>query len=125
MYYLKMFYLMIVGLFNHPAFNDKDDFIDWYWGRVVDPKYPAETVYDAFDLFKSNIAFKHTRGVISTWINKNFKFLGNCHHGYSTTFGKYGNFVYDSVHDVYSFFPDDGSFYEGTADWEDVKANIK
>jgi hypothetical protein len=106
---IKMFWMMLTGLFARPKFFDREDFWEWYWEQIPNTRYPNEPLWEAWDTFKYYITCRHIifdirMGWEARFNRKNF--------GYSYTFGKEGYFIKDNEW----FVPCDKSFIYGCVD---------
>ena len=106
---IKMFWMMLTGLFFRPKFNNQENFWEWYWDRIPDARYPGETLWDAWDTFKFYITGQHIIFNVRMWWESRFN---RKNFGYSHTFGKNGYFIKDNKW----FVPCDKSFSYGCVD---------
>lgn len=105
---IKMFWMMLIGLFHMKDFEDREDFWAWYWGRIPNAKYPGETLYYLWDTFKWRVTLGPILFEVGMWFKYHF---GKKHFGYSWTFSKNGYFFKRG--DCWWFSPTDGSFTYG------------
>ena len=105
---IKMLWMMLTGLFSYWKYENKEEFWEWYWDRVTDPRYPNQTLWDDWDTFKYDITLGPLRWEMRMWYNKRF---GKKYFGYSWSFNKNGYFVKDWVTNAWWFIPEDDSFY--------------
>ena len=108
---IKMLWMMFTGLFSYWKYENKEEFWEWYWDRVADPRYPNQTLWDDWDTFKYYITLGHLRWEMRMWYNKHF---GKKYFGYSWSFDKNGYFVKDWATNGWWFIPEDGSFSHGS-----------
>lgn len=105
---IKMFWMMLIGLFRMKDFEDRENFWTWYWGRIPNAKYPGETLDSVWDTFKWRMTLGPILFEVGMWFKYHF---GKKHFGYSWTFGKNGYFFKRG--DCWWFSPADGSFTYG------------
>ena len=103
---IKMFWTMLVSLRHYPKAKDKDAFWDWYWEQIPDARYRNETLWDAWETFKSYISLRYPIFVVRMWWESRFN---RKNFGYSYTFHKDGYFI---NHNNW-FVPCDKSFSYG------------
>ena len=103
---IKMFWTMLVNLFQYPKVKDKDIFWDWYWEQIPDSRYPNETLYESWDTFKYYITGHSIIFDMRMWYETRFN---HKNFGYSYTYGKKGYFI---NHNKW-FVPYDKSFSYG------------
>ena len=103
---IKMFWLMLTGLFKRSNFEDKESFWSWYWERVPDKRYPNETVAEMWDTFLYYITLKSFWWDVRMFFERHFN---KKNWGYSWTFEKNGYFIRNNEW----FVPSDKSFKYG------------
>ena len=97
---------MICGLFSYGKFENKEEFWDWYWEQIPDPRYPGEDLWECWDTFKHYATGKHIAWNVRMW----WEYHSNKRNfGYSWTFGKNGYFINNNQW----FVPSDKSFQYG------------
>lgn len=106
---IKMFWMMLTGLFSYWEYESKEEFWEWYWERKPYPKYPNQTLWDEWDTFKYFITGQHIIFDVRMWWESRFN---RKNFGYSHTFGKNGYFI---NHNKW-FVPCDKSFSYGCVD---------
>ena len=106
---IKMFWMMLTGLFSYWKYEDKEEFWELYWERKPYPKYPNQTLWDEWDTFKYFITGQHIIFDVRMWWESRFN---RKNFGYSYTFGKNGYFI---NHNKW-FVPCDKSFSYGCID---------
>ena len=100
---------MICGLFSYGKFEGREEFWDRYWEQIPDPRYPGETLWEAWDTFKFYITGQHIIFDVRMWWEYHFN---KKNFGYSWTFNKNGYFINNN----HWFVPSDKSFQYGTVD---------
>lgn len=107
---IKMFKVMITGLFVYFEFDDKEDFWEWYWEQIPDERYDGENLWETWEMFKYTITLRELRFNLRMWYSIHF---GKHYEGYSYTFKRDGYFVKDKHTCVWWFIPNDKTFRYG------------
>ena len=106
---IKMFWMMVVSLRYYFKTEDKEAFWEWYWEQIPDSRYPNDTLWETWDIFKFYITGQHIIFNVRMWWETRFN---HKNFGYSYTFGKNGYFINRNKW----FVPCDGSFSHGCVD---------
>lgn len=106
---IKMFWIMLTSLRYYSGAKDKEVFWKWYWEQIPDSRYPNETLWDAWDIFKYYVTGKSLFFDMRMWWESRFN---RKNFGYSYTFGKDGYFINRNRF----FVPCDKAFSYGCVD---------